>query len=79
MDRRSFLRGLALSAGGVYVSTKTFFLPPAGGWFVSDGWELYPSQQQYFGPSIMELLSVQNAQRETTMRWRYFVDQLANR
>jgi len=37
MNRRKFLTGLALSAGGILVSkellgSKTYFLPPVGGW-----------------------------------------------
>lgn len=33
MDRRQFLRNLAATAAGIYVPTRTFFLPPEGGWF----------------------------------------------
>lgn len=37
MNRRKFLTGLALSAGGILVGeellkSKTYFLPPSGGW-----------------------------------------------
>lgn len=32
MDRRQFLRSLAIGAAGLYVPTKTIFLPPRGGW-----------------------------------------------
>ena len=35
MNRRDFLNSLALSAAGVYVSSKTIFLPPSGGWISS--------------------------------------------
>lgn len=35
MDRRQFLRSLAIGAAGLYVPTKTIFLPPKGGWPVS--------------------------------------------
>ena len=43
MNRRSFLRTLALSAGGIallgpelLVPKRTYFLPPAGGWLRED-------------------------------------------
>ena len=32
MDRRAFLSGLVATAAGVYIPTKTFFLPPSCGW-----------------------------------------------
>src|ERR1700729_3587618 len=32
MDRRLFLKRLALTAGGIYVAERTFFLPPRDGW-----------------------------------------------
>jgi hypothetical protein len=49
MNRRSFLRTLALSAGGIalvgpelLVPKRTYFLPPAGGWAVGDvGWQMW--------------------------------------
>ena len=36
MNRRAFFRTLALSAAGLYLPTKTFFLPPAGGWAIPE-------------------------------------------
>lgn len=32
MNRRKFLKGMTLTAAGLYIPTKTFFLPPKGGW-----------------------------------------------
>lgn len=45
MNRRLFLRNMALTAAGLYVPTKTFFLPPKGGWPSAGQIDL----RQYFG------------------------------
>lgn len=51
MNRRNFLKGLALSAGGILVGAeilkeKTYFLPPSGGWRVEyDFKPLYGANQ----------------------------------
>ena len=64
MDRREFLKNLALSAGGVYVSTKTIFLPPSGGW---------PT----FGISVADYPHVFLAQNRMSMIARIRLDSLA--
>lgn len=41
LSRRAFLQSLAATAAGVYVPTKTIFLPPRGGWPVFADFEVF--------------------------------------
>lgn len=43
LSRRTFLQGLAATAAGLYVPTKTIFLPPRGGWPVFNDIEVFGS------------------------------------
>ena len=52
MDRRSFLRTLGLAAGAAIVK-PTYFLPPAGGWRISNsGLSFLTSQLELLDPYI---------------------------